>query len=782
MCGLRLPDRLRARLASYPTPLPGSRCCDRVGHSDRTGLSALVLVPLLLSGPVPVAAQDIVSDPRPVVEAVRLPPGIAIQVDGHLNDAAWELANPITDFRQQDPVEGAVPSEPTDIRILFDDRALYIGAMFYDSEPEGILAHQLERNAGLGTDDRFMWILDTFRDGRTGYFFEINPAGLMGDGLISGGGGGLNKRWDGIWEVRTQVLENGWSAEIRIPFSTLNFDPTLDAWGINFQRTIRRRSEEILWSGWRRTENLFRPVHAGELRGLEDISQGVGISVNPYFLTSGDHAAALGSSWDSQAKVGMDVSYSITPSLRGAITINTDFAEVEVDQRRVNLTRFPLRFPEQRDFFLEGSGVFSFAWADPFFSRRIGLVAGQEVPIRYGARLGGQAGRYELGLYQVRTGATDLEISDGTLQRWAQEDFTVGRVKRSLFQQSHVGAIYTRRSSGMDPAGITPPDRHTVGADFDLYTSQALGRYNAQIEGFIVYHTNEFEGGDLTSPLRRSRGYRWNLPNDLIRLHSSYREFGEEWNPAVGFTQRRGFKRHQPTLTIAPRPARWASIRQTEHRIYFEYLTDMDNRLLNRELSFTFLQVNFESGDRFSLEGGRSFERLQNAFNIHGSGEDAVRIEPGDYRATTWSAGFQTAGRRTLSGRADVEVSDFWGGDRTRFDFSATVRPSRGVSLATTYQRNEVRLPQGTFDTNLVRFSWSWNLSPLTSLTGNLQYDDVSGVVGLFARARWIVRPGNDIYFVWTHNWQNEAERLFDRELETISRGGALKVNYSYVF
>lgn len=744
---------------------------------------AAVLALGSLAAAVSAAAQEVTSEPAPVVEAARIAGGTEVRVDGLLDEEAWERAVPITEFRQREPVEGGVPTEPTEIRILYDTDALYIGAMLYDSNPDGILAHQLERDAGLGTDDRFMWIVDTFRDGRTGYFFETNPAGLLGDGLI-GGGGDINKRWDGIWAIRTRTLADGWSAEIRIPFATLNFNPELDSWGINFQRTIRRRNEEILWSGWRQNQSLFSPVYAGELRGLEGVSQGVGIEVTPYVLASGNHEEAAGASWDGSAKIGADVSYSVTPSLRAAITVNTDFAEVEVDQRRVNLTRFPLRFPEQRDFFLEGSGVFSFNWADPFFSRRIGLVEGQEVPIDVGARLGGQVGRYEVGFYQIRTGGTRLDMGEGEVLSWPAEDFTVGRVRRSLFQQSHVGAIYTRRASAFDPdaEGSGIPDRHTIGGDFDFYTSEFLGRYNAQIEGFMVFHTDAEEGGDLLSPERRARGYRWNFPNDLIRLHSSYRDFGVGWDPAVGFAERTGFRRHQPTLTIAPRPERWESIRQTEHQFRFEYLTDMDNRLLFRSFQVTPLGVNFESGDRFSFQVGREYERLDRGFTVHGEGEDAIRILPGAYYAWTWSAGLQTAGRRTLSGSIDVARSDFWDGKRTELELSGTIRPRRGVSLSADYQRNEVRLPQGNFDTNLMRLSWAWNLSPLASFTGNLQYDDVSKVVGLFARARWIVRPGSDIFLVWIHNWRNEVERLLDRELTTLSRGGALKLNYSYRF
>lgn len=678
-------------------------------------------------------------------------------------------------------MKGGEPSERTEIRVLYDDEALYIGAMLFDSDPSGILAYQLQRDAGLGTDDRFMWIISTFDDNRTGYFFETNPAGLLGDGLIEGGGG-FNKRWNGIWNIRTAIQDEGWSAEIRIPFSTLNFDPSLGAWGINFQRTIRRYNEEILWNGWRRTEGLFRPVHTGQLLGLNGLSQGRGIELKPFINASTSSGPAAGINSGSDAKAGIDVTYSLTPSLRAALTLNTDFAEVEVDNRQVNLTRFPIRFPEQREFFLEGSGVFSFNWADPFFSRRIGLVQGQEVPIDFGARLGGQVGDYELGLYQVRTGDTSLDNGDGTVRPWGAEDFTVARVKRRLFQQSHLGMIYTRRASDTTPGNIDLSDRHTVGADFNFFTSQFLGQYNAQFEGFLLYHTDPVLGGDLSSSDRRSRGVRWSLPNDLIRVHSSHREFGEQWDPAVGFVERRGYRRHQPTLTIAPRPQNWKYIRQTEHEIYFEYLTDLDDRLLTRNLNITPLQLNFESGDQLSFDIGRNYERLDNAFTIYGEGNEAIRILPGEYESNNWSVNASTAGRRMVSVGADFEHSEFWGGERDAFDVEATIRSRNGVSLTANYQHNQVSLPQGDFDTNLVRLSWAWNLSPWTAFTGNVQYDDLSDVVGVYARLRWIIQPGNDVFLVWSNNWLYDDGPLRDSRFSTLSRGGAIKLNYTFRF
>lgn len=751
-----------------------------VPRSPRSGSPLLLATALLCSAALaqtPITTTEV----RPALQAMRIPAGSAVELDGSLDDAVWARATPITQFRQQEPVEGGEPSEPTEIRVLYDDEALYIGAMLYDANPEGILAYQRQRDAGLGTDDRFMWIISTFDDNRTGYFFETNPAGLLGDGLIEGGGG-FNKRWNGLWNMRTRILENGWSAEIRIPFSTLNFDPALTAWGINFQRTIRRHNEEILWNGWRRNEGLFRPVHTGQLQGLSGLSQGRGIELKPFVNASTNSGPAAGAARGSEATAGIDISYSLTPSLRTALTINTDFAETEVDNRQVNLTRFPLRFPEQREFFLEGSGVFSLSGADPFFSRRIGLVDGQEVPIDYGGRLGGQVGNYELGLYQVRTGATELERGDGSTRPWAAEDFTVGRVKRSLFQQSHVGLIYTRRASDRVAGAAALEDRHTVGADFDFFTSQFLGRYNAQVEGFLLYHTDPLAGGDLSASQRRARGIDLAFPNDLWRLSSSHREFGEQWDPALGFVERRGFRRHAPTLTFAPRPERWESIRQTEHEIEFEYLTDLDDRLLTRNLEITPLQINFESGDRVGFEIGRNFERLDRTFAVYGSGEDAIRILPGDYDSDSWSIDASSAGRRMLSGTLEFEHSEFWGGERDTLDVSGTIRSRGGMQLTTTYQHNEVSLPQGDFDTNLVRLSWAWNLSPWTSLTGNVQYDDLSEMVGVYARLRWTVQPGNDVFLVWSNNWLYDDGPLADSRFSTLSRGGALKFNYTLRF
>ncbi|MEJ2207273.1 MAG: DUF5916 domain-containing protein, partial [Gemmatimonadota bacterium] len=497
-----------------------------------------------------VTAQTESSDDGSTLVAHRVENGSGVELDGRLDDPEWDHAIPVSDFTQQEPVEGGTPSRETEVRVIYDDTDLIIGAMIYD-DPEGILAYQRQRDAFLSTDDRFMWILDTFRDGRTGYYFEINAAGLMGDGILGGGGGrefgggggggggGVNKSWDGIWEARVARLDQGWSAEIRIPFQTLNFDPRLDTWGINFQRTIRRNNEEILWRGYRRNEGLSRPVHAGQLTGLEGMSQGIGLEARPSSIVGWREVPANADATTFPRDLSLDLNYSVTSSLRASFSVNTDFAEVESDQRRVNLTRFPQRFPERRAFFLEGSGVFSFAprsGPQPFFSRQIGLNEGQQIPIEYGARMTGQVGRYEVGFYQIGTGGETYfdedEQADASIPK---ERFTVARVKRRIFEQSTIGAIYTRRSAGDAGATASPPEvGHTAGVDLDFTTRHFLGDNNFEMEAFVVWNSNTEPTVDRSFGDLSARGLRFNFPNDLWSGHLSYREFGEDYDPTMG--------------------------------------------------------------------------------------------------------------------------------------------------------------------------------------------------------------------------------------------------------
>ena len=735
----------------------------------------------------PLAAQKLVggdSDADPVdLIALQLEGEAGIDVDGRLDEEAWERAIPITDFTQQEPVEGGTPSERTVIRVVYDKDALYIGAILYD-EPEGILAFQKRRDGFLSTDDRFMWILDTFQDGRTGYFFETNAAGVMGDALIARAGrrGGGGRAWDGIWEVHTFIRTDGWSLEIRIPFRTLNFDPASNTWGINFQRTIRRRNEEIMWRGYRRNQSLREPIHAGRLTGLQGMSQGIGLEAVPYAVTNWKNVSEEVDATTYPSDLGIDVNYNLTPGLRAGVSVNTDFAEVEVDQRRLNLTRFPLRFPERRDFFIEGSGVYNFApnnSVDPYFSRRIGLIEGEQVPISYAARLGGQASKYELGFIHVKTAELESAEMDGGT--FAGEDFTVARLNRGIFEQSTIGAIYTRRSTSADPTdptALAPKDRHTLGADLFYSTTQLFGDKNFTLQAFAAWNSNPDRDVARSTSDLSNRGMRLGYPNDIWSGRISYREVGDAYDPVVGFVTRNGIRRLESMINWQPRPdIDW--IRRFDFSARILNLESITTGITEeRQWEFTLFGVDFESQDNIDINLQRQFEYLDNPFEI----SDAVFVDPGTY--TNWELGLRarTASRRVVSGNIEFRRGGFWSGDRTQVGAGLDFRTTAGILLSAAVETNDVDLPQGSFQANLFRVEGEWNITPLPNITGNIQYDGVSEIVGFFTRMRWILTPGNELFFVFTQNWQNLGDGLFaeDRDFLTLSKGASVKLNYTY--
>lgn len=703
------------------------------------------------------------------IEAYRLGVDEEFILDGRLNEPFWNRIIPITNFRQQEPEEGNTPSERTEIYVAYDASYLYIGAKLFDSNPDGILAYQKRRNQGLGTDDRFMWILDTFNDGRNAYFFETNPAAIRGDGLLTvGQGTNLNKSWDGIWNVRTSITEEGWIVEVQIPFRSLDFNPENSNWGINFQRTIRRNNEEIVWSGWRRQQGLFRPQNAGTLSGLTDLSQGIGLEVTPYMTTSGNRSWLADGETDDNGNfdVGFDASYSITPSVRTSLTINTDFAETEVDQRRVNLTRFPLRFPEQRNFFLEGANIFSFAPAsgvEPFFSRRIGLNEGEPIPVNGGLRVLGREGNTNMGLYQIRTGET------GDTNR---EDFTAARISQNILTESNIGLIYTRRATLNDDIYN---NRHTVGADMEFGTSSFLGNKNLQFQAFFVWHNTNTSEEDSKFWDRTSRGIRINFPNYPFYGWMSYREFGDSYDPAVGFTSRNAFRRLQPTIGYERNINRSNIVRSWKIQARYEHLMNLDFEPETLNFTLTPLSIEFESGDEIKLSFGRNFERIYTGFDI--LRDDSVIIPSGDYRTWSFNSELNTASYRVLSTELEYTNEGFWTGTRNIYEVSATVRPFPGINLSADWSRSDISLPELDFSTNIMRFRGNIDLTPNTALTNIVQFDDVTEILGLYNRFRWTIKPGSDLYLVYSYNWIQIENRF-----EPIETQGALKINYTHRF
>lgn len=743
---------------------------------SRCRVSALVALACLVLW-APSAAQQSSPDPTaapdgPRVAAFRLDATDRLIVDGTLDEAIWQRAVPAQDFRQRDPINGTPATERTEVRVLIDADRLILGVTCFDSEPNRLLGNQMQRDQPFSADDRFMWSLDPYLDGRTGYFFEINPSGAMGDGLISGPGGGdlggnVNKSWDGIWIARVRRDARGWSAEVEIPFKTLNFNPSNDTWGINFQRTVRRKTEESLWTGWARNAGLLRMSNAGRVSGITDISQGIGLDIKPYALGSAAASPGRGApSTLGDFDAGVDVFYNITPALRANFTVNTDFAETEVDARQVNLTRFPLFFPEKREFFLAGANFYEFSPTPdtpPFFSRRIGLTQGQPQRILFGTKLQGQAGAFDIGAMHVRTG----EDNDGALPG---EDFSVVRLRRRFGRQSALGLLYTRRATIDEELNID--DQQLFATDLTLSTPTFRGRYN--LEGVAWFaHTSapEAAAGDSNA-----YGFRVGFPNNPWSADLSFREVQASFDPAIGFTPRRNFRRYNPDFSYNPQVVGNRFVRSLYFQGETELITDLTNTLITRQFFLTPFDVNFHSGDSFSVDITPVTEQLETTFEIS---PGIVLPRGARYSWVRRELSMEFAPQRPLSGEASYVTGDFFDGTRDEVQLMLNVRPRPGVNIGFETEYNDVDLADGSFITRVHRLNARTQFSPWISLANNVQYDSVSREVGWQMRFRWILKPGDDIFFVYTHNWLDDLDT---RRYRSLDRRAAMKVVRTWRF
>jgi hypothetical protein len=703
---------------------------------------------------------------RPVVTAIRLEPDERIALDGRLSEEAWQRATPASGFKQSDPRFGAPATEDTEIRVLFDREALFIGVELLDSDPTHLLGNQMLRDGALDGDDRFMWTLDPFYDQRSGYYFEINPAGAMGDAqlVVAPGntfGVAQNRAWNGIWNARVVRHERGWTAEIVIPFRTLNFDPDAPAWGINFQRTVGRKNEESFWTGFGRNEGLMALASAGRLEGVAGVSQGHGLDIKPYAIGTYTDAPGRGVSSLNKGDAGVDFFYSVTPQLKTNITINTDFAQTEVDDRQVNLTRFALFFPEKRDFFLEGAGNFDFS-RDPvnnlsgFFSRRIGLTdAGLPQKIDFGAKMIGRAGNFDLGFLQVRTGREGSVLGD---------DFTVFRPKRRFLSQSYAGLLYTRRST----RDSTLADRHTIGADFQI-VSKVFGSQNIQYAGYFMKTPTETHSGDDAA-----FGLRVDYPNDRWNGRVFYREIQKNADPAVGFVEDRDYRKLTSMMLFRPRPRNNRWVRQVSTGVRNELFTDTQGQWIERNYQVTVADVSFQSGDRAAVIVTPTYERLHQPFRIGGG----ITLLPGsEYQYTRYAFTANTASRRKISIDSTVANGTFYSGHRRELSASVNLRPRAGLFATVTSSFNRVELAEGQFSVKILRALVNTQFSPVVSVSNNVQYDSVSRQIGWQFRFRWILTPGTDFYFVSLGNWLDTGDRY-----AILDRNASTKVMYTYRF
>ncbi|MPY89917.1 MAG: hypothetical protein GEU99_18590 [Luteitalea sp.] len=697
-----------------------------------------------------------------------------ITIDGALNEPVWRSSPGIGDLVQREPRTGAAPSEPTEVTLLHDHDHLYIGIVAYDSEPHRVIGTDMMRDSSLSSDDRIEILLDTFRDRRNAFYFATNPSGALVDGLASDGQ--LNTDWDAIWDVRTRRTEHGWVAEFAIPFKSLSFPAGRTAWGFNIARTIYRKLEEDRWSGARLQTQFLQISEAGEITNLDGLTQGIGLDVRPFLAGDWLYVDSTGTG-DFRDKPGLDLFYNITPSLKLTATFNTDFGETEVDERQINLSRFSLLFPEKRSFFLEDAGVFGFAslgpeppggipeaGADvfPFFSRRIGLLEGEEVPLDAGIKLTGKIGRTDVGMLGVRTGDLTAVVDEKNL--------FVGRVKRNLFQQSYVGAIFT---SG-DPA--LGQSAQTYGADLRLATSQFLGgSRNLDVNAYAVRSERA-----ARSDNDWSYGFSARFPNDKFDAQVALREIQENFDPALGFVQRRNVRLLRMAASYNPRPRSFLNIQQMFHDVFYTRFTRLDNgQVESWDVYITWFDWHFNSGDNIHgiLDVNPTYERLFEPFEI----SPGVTLPPGEYRFTRFKSNlFSTAEKRPLSGNATVVFGNYWSGTAAEVSAGITYKLPPRFTISLDTDQTFARLPEGHFTARIVTSRVSYAASPRVSFSNLIQYDNRSRNLGWQSRIRWTLRPGNDLFVAFNQGWiHEEGDNLRFRAQDTKA---SAKFQYSFRF
>ena len=691
--------------------------------------------------------QEPAAPAKSAVVAITASP---ITVDGSLDEEAWRTAPAIGALTQREPRTGEPPTERTDVRLLHDENALYIGVMSYDSEPDRIIGTDMTRDGALRSEDRVEIVLDTYGDQRNAFYFATNPSGALVDGLVFANGQS-NLEWDAIWTVRTRRTSEGWSAEFEIPFKSLSFPSGRTRWGFNISRTIQRKLEEARWSGARLQTQFFQVSEAGEITNLEGLSQGVGLHVRPFLAGRWVHRR-VGESDTITGKPGLDMFYNLTPSLKLTATVNTDFGETEVDARQINLTRFSLFFPEKRSFFLEDAGVFNFSNAAvtapnylsparaqviPFFSRQIGIVGGEEVPVENGLKLTGKIGRTDLGVLNVRT---------GDARRVPDKNLFVARARRNFLRQSYVGAIVTQGDPGRITSGTT------VGTDVVLSTSNFMGRRrNLTFNAYGVRSERAGTAGD-----GRSYGASIEYPNDIVELELISRTVEQTFDPALGFVARRNIRLLRASGRYNPRPKDFLGIQQMFHGVIYNRFSRVDTgQVESSNLFVLFPDWHFRSGDSLHavLSPDFVYERLFLPFEI----SPGVFLRPGEYRFTRWNNNVASAGKRRLQSRVQWLFGTFWSGRADELQASMTWKLPPRFTLTASANQTFARLPEGRFTARIMSSQINYAASPFLALSNLIQYDNRSRNRSWQSRVRWTVQPGNDLFFVVGQGWIHET-------------------------
>jgi Domain of unknown function (DUF5916) len=689
-------------------------------------------------------------------------------LDGNvLGDPAWKAAPVIAGFQQEQPDEGQPASEQTEVRIVFTRDTLYIGVVCFDRNPSSIIVSDSRRDADLEDTDSFRVIFDTYRDHLNGFVFGTNPAAIEYDGQVtnegqggaglgagqrqqSGSGGGFNLNWDAAWEVRAMIDDRGWHAEFAIPFRTLRFPAGANqTWGMNFQRNIRRRNERAYWAPIPRQYSLYRLSLAGTLSGVTAPTIR-SFRATPYALGNALASGLKPADGKILGDVGIDVKYTLTPSLTLDGTVNTDFAQGEVDDQQVNLDRFALFFPEKRPFFLENAGFFSVGnpgEVDLFFSRRIGLGDnGEAVGILGGGRVSGKAGPYNVGLLNMQT--------DDFQEREASNNFTVIRVSRDLPNRSALGGLFVNRQG---TGALAPPDdrnrTYAVDGKWGIRQHTVLSSFVARTE------TPGVTEDDYAFNVRS----RTNVPR--FDLEMGYQEVGDRFNPEVGFLSRRGYRKPDVRLNTRWRPQNSFGIQELRPHVSYRSFWGHDGF---HETNYVHLDNHWQFRNASEIHTGMNLtlEGVRVPFEIY----PGVFVPSGTYEHSEAQLNVMSNQGAPVSMSMMAVIGGFFGGDRVTLTPTVRMRAGETFSTEVSYQRNDVDLPWGEFTTNLVRTRVSYSFDPRTFVQGLVQYNDRADLWSMNFRFGWLQAANTGLFVVYTDTrglydlFPNRPERT-DRSL-----------------
>jgi hypothetical protein len=676
-------------------------------------------------------------------------------IDGVLDESIWAGVPEATGFRQREPAEGASASERTVVRIAYDDAMLYVAAQLFDSEPSLIRATELRRDDTLDSDDRFGVLLDTFHDHRNAFVFRVNPLGTQFDGTVRDEGSRVRADWNEQWEASARITETGWVVEMAIPFKVLRFQggEGEQEWGLNFERVIKRRNETAHWAGWSLDYQFTSVSQAGHMNGLTGIVQTERLRVRPYLVSGVERLGAVASptGTDAVLDVGIDdLKLALTSNLTADLTVNPDFAQTEVDQQRVNLTRFSLFFPEKRQFFIEGgdamrAGINMLHFGPPplelFYSRRIGLSGGAPQPIMGGGKVTGKVAGFDLGVLSVRT-----DDITGT----PAETFAVGRVRKEILGRSYIGGVFTGRQGAGNYNRVAAADANLIFAD------------HLQVGGMLARSFDSSVEGD---GLVKHAAVQWR--DDLLQAGFTVLDISSDFDPGIGFVMRKE-RMMGGSFSLRPRPGS-ERIRQLELSPSLVYFHD-DARVLQTRRGTIRMGATLESGDGVRLDLKNRVEFLDQPFSI----SPGVTLAEGRREWNSVNLEVRTFNGRTVQATVSGEIGNFWSGTKRSFSVSGSARPSPNLSLQPSYRFNEVDLPEGSFDTHLVGLRTNFSVTGSLLTSAFLQYNSSGDLAAVQVRINYIFRQIDNVFLVYNHT------RFTDGLYDGLSnRSLVFKVTYS---